>query len=75
MALFNPKPDKKRLIGILNFLAELFMVGIIKFKIILNAANELFQNFFILYHDKNQNFEYVLEGLIKFFDRIGLKLE
>jgi len=75
MALFNPKPDKKRLIGILNFLAELFMVVIIKFKIILNAANELFQNFFILYHDKNQNFEYVLEGLIKFFDRIGLKLE
>lgn len=63
------------MIGNINFIAELFISGALKVKIISNAANELFQNFFISYYDKNEHSEVILEALIKLFDRVGFKLE
>lgn len=41
----------------------------------MNAANELFQNYFIAFCDKNEYSETILEALLKLFDRVGARFE
>ena len=43
--LQNSNSDKKKLIGNLNFISELFLIGVIKSRIVLASVNELIQNF------------------------------
>ena len=41
----------------------------------MNAANELFQNYFVAYERNNEHSESILEALIKLFDRVGSLFE